>query len=105
MDTAFQSLQPRFEKLKSNHNLFGFLVSFKSLQRDDIRKFAESLEQALTSLTDPSADICGRELADEVESLRHILPGAVEIPVEILTDLSTNKSCTAFPNYFVSQNI
>ena len=74
VDTAIQSLQPRFEQLKSNHNLFGFLISFKSFQCDDIQTFTESIEKALTSSTDQSADICGRELADEVESLRHILP-------------------------------
>ena len=56
VDTA---IQPRFEQLKSNHNLFGFLISFKSLQRDDIQTFAGSLEKALTSSTDQSADICG----------------------------------------------
>ena len=61
-DTAIQSLQPRFEELKSNYNLFGFLVSFKSFQPDDIQKFAETLEQALTSSINQSADICGREL-------------------------------------------
>ena len=83
-------MQPRLEQLKSNHSLFGFLVSFKSLQRDDIRKFAESLKQQLMSSTDQSADICGRELSDEVESLRHILPDTAKIAVEILTCLSTN---------------
>ena len=83
--TAIQSLQPRFEMLKSNHNLLGFLVSFKSLQHDNRQKFAEGLEQALTSSTDQSADIYGRELADDVESLRHILPDTAETPVEILT--------------------
>ena len=31
MDTAIQFLQPRFKQLKSNHDLFWFLVSFKSL--------------------------------------------------------------------------
>ena len=31
VDIAIQCLQPRFEQLKSNHNLFGFLASFKSL--------------------------------------------------------------------------
>ena len=81
VDTAIQSLQPRFEQLISNHNIFGFLISFKSLQHDDIQTFAESLEQALTSSTDQSADICGRELADEVESLRHILPDTAKTPV------------------------
>ena len=105
MDTAIQSLQPRFEQLISNHNIFGFLISFKSLQRDDIQTFAESLEQALTSSTDQSADICGRELADEVESLRHILPDTAKTPVEILTYLSTNERYTAFPNYFVALRI
>ena len=53
VDTAIHSLQSRFEQLKSNHNLFGFLVSFKSLQRDDTRKFAESLKQASMSSTRP----------------------------------------------------
>ena len=105
VDTAIQSLQPRFEQLISNHNIFGFLISFKSLQRDDIQTFAESLEQALTSSIDQSADICGRELADEVESLRHILPDTAKTPVEILTYLSTNERYTAFPNYFVALRI
>ena len=105
LDTAIQSLQPRFEQLKSNHNLFGFLVSFKSLQRDDIRKLTTSLEQALTSSTDQSADICGRELADEMESLRYILPNTAKTPVEILAYLSTNERYTAFPNYFVALRI
>ena len=103
--TAIQSLQPRFEMLKSNHNLLGFLVSFKSLQHDNRQKFAESLEQALTSSTDQSADIYGRELADDVESLRHILPDTAETPVEILTYLSINEKYTAFPNYFVALTI
>ena len=49
VDTAIQSLRPRFEQLKSNHNLIGFLISFKSLQRDDIYKIADNVEQALTS--------------------------------------------------------
>ena len=47
VDTAIQSLQSRFEQLKTNHNLFGFLISIKSLQFVDIQTFAESLEQAL----------------------------------------------------------
>ena len=105
VDTAIQFLQPRFEKLKSNHNLFGFLVSFKTLQRDDIRKFAESLEQALTSSADQSADICGRELAEKVESSRHILPNTPKTPVETLTYLSSNERYTAFPNYLVALRI
>ena len=41
VDTAIQSLQPRFEQLKSNRNLFGFLISFMSNQRDGIQKFAD----------------------------------------------------------------
>ena len=81
MDTAIQSLQPRFEQLKSNHNIIVFLISLKSIQRNDIQTFAESLEQALTSSTDQSADISGRELADEVESLRHILPDTAKTPL------------------------
>ena len=47
------------------------------------KQFTESLEQALTSSTDQSADICGREFADEVESLRHIIPDIAKTPVEI----------------------
>ena len=46
VDSAIQSLQLRFEQLKSNHNLFGFLIRFKSLQGDDIHKFAEIPDQA-----------------------------------------------------------
>ena len=36
VETAIQFLQSRFEQLKSNQNLLGFLFSFKNLQRDDI---------------------------------------------------------------------
>ena len=91
--------------MKSNHNLFGFLVCFKSLQRDDIRKFAGSLETALTSSTDQSTNICGRELTDEVESLRYILPDTAKIRREILIYLSTNDRYIAFPNFFVALRI
>ena len=105
VDTAITSLQPRFEQLKSNHNLFGFLVNFKNLQRDDLRKLADSLEKALTSSTDQSADICGRELSDEMESLRRTLPDTLKTPVEILAFLSANERYTAFPNYFVALRI
>ncbi|XP_055882495.1 uncharacterized protein LOC129925807 [Biomphalaria glabrata] len=43
VDIAIQSLQPRFEQLKSNHNLFGFLVSFKSLQLEDIQQTSQQI--------------------------------------------------------------
>ena len=102
MDTAFQSLQTRFEQLKSNHNIFWFLISFKSLQFDDIQTFAESLEQALMSSKDHSADICGQELAGEGESLRHGLPDTAKTPEEILTYLSINERYTTFPNHFIA---
>ena len=103
--TAIQFLQPRSEQLRSNHNLFGLLVGFKSLQRDDIQKSAESLEQALTSSTDQSADISWQKLADDVESLKHILPDTAKTSVETLTYLSINERYTAFPNYFVALRI
>ena len=90
MDIAIQPLQLRFEQLKQITIYLGFLsdsrassvMTYESLQRASSKHLCHQ---------QTSRRIYGCELADKVESLRHILPDTAKTPVEILTYLFTNE--------------
>ena len=51
LDQAIQPIECRFEQLKSHVKLFEFLNNFQSIQKAEIRKHTEDLEEALTDTT------------------------------------------------------
>ena len=78
LDQAITSLKPRFEQLERHNSLFNFLYQFHSLSSTKIRQSADKLESALTSSSDQSTDVCGRQLADEIVALKTFLPNTVK---------------------------
>ena len=85
LDKAIQSLESRFQQLKSCIKLLGFLNNFQSLQKAEIRKHTADLEATLTGttlkhstdggvVTETTKDVHGYLLAEELEALKTFLP-------------------------------
>ena len=106
LDKVIQSLESRFQQLKSHVKLFGFLNNFQSLQKAEIRKCTVDLEAALTEtilkhstnggvVTETTKDMHGYLLAEELEALKTFLPFSAVKPQSQLEYLAANNQFTA----------
>lgn len=116
LDQAIQSMECRFEQLKSHVKLFGFLNNFQSIQKAEIRKHTADLEAALTDttikqstdeevVTEKTKDVDGYLLAEELEALKTFLPSSIIKPHALFEYLVVNNRFTAFPNVFIALRI
>ncbi|XP_032895465.1 uncharacterized protein LOC116985118 [Amblyraja radiata] len=116
LDQAIQSMECRFEQLKSHVKLFGFLNNFQSIQKAEIRKHTADLEAALTDttikqstdeevVTEKTKDVDGYLLAEELEALKTFLPSSIIKPRALFEYLVVNNRFTAFPNVFIALRI
>lgn len=105
LDMAIQSIEERFQQLKTYNSLFGFLYDIYSLKQKsskDILNDCKNLERKLTN--NGSKDIDAEDLHCELEAVARRLPKSMP-PQEVLNFLLQQKILENVPNVSVALRI
>jgi hypothetical protein len=95
VDTALTQLQERFHQYENHAQVFGFLYSFRHLERSDLVEHCGNLSAALSG--GDSCDIDGHIMTDELQYLQTTLAVSVNRSGDILKFLHTHDFSDIYP--------
>jgi hypothetical protein len=104
LDTAWNSLNERFEQFQTHVDHFGFLYKLNDIQQEHLMKCCADLEIVLTC--EENKDINGKELYDEICIYKDIFLTDTQktfCPVDTLKSIMENNS--SFPNFTIALRI
>ncbi|XP_071050795.1 uncharacterized protein [Onthophagus taurus] len=103
LDTALNSIQERFTSLNECNELFKFLIEFRNMSEDDLRKSCADFDIAL-QVRNNDGDVDGEDLYNELIMYK-ILNEDVTDPLKNLQFIQTSGLISSFSNFSVALRI